>query len=192
MGNTAPVTLRHKTPFPQEKPLTLDSVQIICILACCRLVYPRPRHTLIEVVDISYFCHFQTLGQTLIATPNKMSFSMSRAFTPVRARFSGAAISISAPRVLASSSTRLYSSTKSAFNPQDIHNISHSPDHVQSKLPSKKQLRNANRFREFDLEGRVFAITGGGRGLGLSMGEALIEAGAKGMQLTHLYQKQDL
>ncbi|CAI7677563.1 unnamed protein product [Penicillium pancosmium] len=110
---------------------------------------------------------------------------MSRAFAPARARFSGAAI-ISAPRVLASSSTRLYSRTKSAFNPQDIHSISHSPDHIQSKLPSKKQLRNANRFREFDLEGRVFAITGGGRGLGLSMGEALIEAGAKVYALDRL------
>lgn len=109
-----------------------------------------------------------------------MSFSISRAFTPARARFVGA---ISPSRVLASSSTRLYSSTKSVFNPQDIHNISHSSDHIQSKLPSKKQLRNANRFREFDLEDRVYAITGGGRGLGLSMGEALIEAGAKGMQL---------
>lgn len=41
-------------------------------------------------------------------------------------------------------------------------------------------MRNANRFLEFDLEGRVFAVTGGGRGLGLSMAEALIEAGAKG------------
>ncbi|KAJ5397973.1 hypothetical protein N7509_006086 [Penicillium cosmopolitanum] len=110
---------------------------------------------------------------------------MSRAFAPARARLSGAAI-ISAPRVLTSSSTRLYSSTKSAFNPQDIHSISHSPDHIQSKLPSKKQLRNANRFREFDLEGRVFAITGGGRGLGLSMGEALIEAGAKVYALDRL------
>ena len=58
--------------------------------------------------------------------------------------------------------------------------MSHSPEHIQSKLPTKKQLRNANRFREFDLEDRVYAITGGGRGLGLSMGEALIEAGAKG------------
>lgn len=105
-----------------------------------------------------------------------MSFSL-RAFTPARSRFAGAALA--APRVLASSSTRLYSTTKSTFNPQDIHNVSHKPDHIQTKLPSKKELRNANRFREFDMEGRVYAITGGGRGLGLSMAEALIEAGAK-------------
>lgn len=64
--------------------------------------------------------------------------------------------------------------------------MSHSPEHIQSKLPTKKQLRNANRFREFDLEDRVYAITGGGRGLGLSMGEALIEAGAKVYALDRL------
>ncbi|KAJ5227255.1 uncharacterized protein N7469_007261 [Penicillium citrinum] len=112
-----------------------------------------------------------------------MSFSISRVFTPARARFAGA---ISCSRVLASSSTRLYSSTKSVFNPQDIQSMSHSPEHIQSKLPTKKQLRNANRFREFDLEDRVYAITGGGRGLGLSMGEALIEAGAKVYALDRL------
>ncbi|KAJ5690505.1 hypothetical protein N7462_004897 [Penicillium macrosclerotiorum] len=113
-----------------------------------------------------------------------MSFSLNRLLVPARARFAGAAMT--APRVLSSSSTRLYSSTKSAFSPQDIHNVSHNPDHIQTKLPSKKQLRNANRFREFDMEGRVYAITGGGRGLGLSMAEALIEAGAKVYALDRL------
>lgn len=107
-----------------------------------------------------------------------MSFIYSQVLTPARARMAGAAIT--APKMLASSSTRLYSSTKSIFNPHDIHNMSHNPDHIQSKPPSKKQLRNTNRFREFDMEDRVYVITGGGRGLGLSMGEALIEAGAKG------------
>ncbi|KAF3384667.1 D-arabinitol 2-dehydrogenase [ribulose-forming] [Penicillium rolfsii] len=113
-----------------------------------------------------------------------MSLGLSRGLTPSRARLVSAAVT--APKLLASSSTRLYSSTKSAFNPHDIYNISHNPDHIQSKLPSKKQLRNANRFREFDMEGRVYVITGGGRGLGLSMGEALIEAGAKVYALDRL------
>ncbi|RHZ47170.1 putative short chain dehydrogenase/oxidoreductase [Aspergillus thermomutatus] len=47
--------------------------------------------------------------------------------------------------------------------------------HIQRKLP---QL-GPRRFKEFDLADRVYAITGGGRGLGLAMAEALMEAGAK-------------
>lgn len=105
-----------------------------------------------------------------------MSFSLPRVLAPARAGFTGTII----PRVLASSSTRLYSTTKSTFNSRDILKTPHSPDHIQTKLPSSKDLRNAKRFREFDMEGRVYAITGGARGLGLSMAEALIEAGAKG------------
>lgn len=97
-----------------------------------------------------------------------MLFSLSRAFVPVRTRFAGSVVT-----------TRLYSNTKSAFNSQTIRNVSHDPEHIESKPPPKKQLRNANLSREFDVEGRVYAITGGGRGLGLSMAEALIEAGAK-------------
>lgn len=53
-------------------------------------------------------------------------------------------------------------------------------DHIQTKLPPAFGTQNAQRFREFDLEGRVIAVTGGARGLGLSMAEALMEAGANG------------
>lgn len=49
--------------------------------------------------------------------------------------------------------------------------------------PLKGARSNGNRFKEFDLEDRVYAITGGARGIGLSMAEALLEAGAKGITL---------
>lgn len=106
-----------------------------------------------------------------------MSF-IPRVLATARTRLAG--VAVTAPHSLFFSSTRLYSTSKSSFSPQDIHNVNHSPDHIQSKMPPKDLLRNNHRFGEFDLEGRVYAITGGGRGLGLSMAEALIEAGAKG------------
>ncbi|KAJ5102035.1 hypothetical protein NUU61_004257 [Penicillium alfredii] len=99
--------------------------------------------------------------------------SFTRVLTPARSRLAGAAVT--APRVI-STSGRLFSTTKAAFNPQDIPNV-HTPDSIQNKL-SRKEVRSTSRVRDFDMEGRVFAITGGGRGLGLSMAEALIESGA--------------
>lgn len=52
---------------------------------------------------------------------------------------------------------------------------------IQTKIPKQDDAKNAQRFREFNLENRVFAVTGGARGLGLAMAEALMEAGAKGI-----------
>ncbi|KAE8375575.1 hypothetical protein BDV26DRAFT_11249 [Aspergillus bertholletiae] len=55
----------------------------------------------------------------------------------------------------------------------------HGAHHIQTRMPPKDSVRNGHRFKEFDLNDRVYAITGGGRGLGLAMAEALMEAGAK-------------
>ena len=76
--------------------------------------------------------------------------------------------------------SKSFTSTSGTFDPSNTHDLSENHDHIQSSLPLKNILRNARRFHDFDMEGRVYAITGGGRGLGLSMGEALTEAGAKG------------
>ncbi|OAL19413.1 hypothetical protein AYO22_09575 [Fonsecaea multimorphosa] len=48
---------------------------------------------------------------------------------------------------------------------------------IKEKLPDPE--RTPFRFREFDLEGKVFVVTGGARGLGLVLSEALIEAGGQ-------------
>ncbi|KAF5861999.1 hypothetical protein ETB97_012234 [Aspergillus alliaceus] len=55
----------------------------------------------------------------------------------------------------------------------------HGAHHIQTRMPPKETIKNGHRFKEFDLNDRVYAITGGGRGLGLAMAEALMEAGAK-------------
>lgn len=54
--------------------------------------------------------------------------------------------------------------------------------HIQQNLPGGPPDNSHKRFREFDLQGKVFAVTGGGRGLGLAMAEALVEAGGQGKQ----------
>lgn len=46
-------------------------------------------------------------------------------------------------------------------------------------LPEQGQM-----FRQFDLQGKVFAVTGGARGLGLVMAEALADAGGEGISST--------
>lgn len=37
------------------------------------------------------------------------------------------------------------------------------------------------RFSDFELAGKVFIVTGGAQGLGLTLAESLVEAGGKGM-----------
>ncbi|KAI1202486.1 short-chain dehydrogenase [Nemania serpens] len=45
--------------------------------------------------------------------------------------------------------------------------------------PGRDENVGQKRLADFDLEGRVFVVTGGARGLGLSLAEALVETGGK-------------
>lgn len=47
------------------------------------------------------------------------------------------------------------------------------------------------RFADFDLAGKTFVVTGGARGLGLALAEALVEAGGKGSTKDSLSHKND-
>ncbi|EXJ93588.1 alcohol dehydrogenase [Capronia coronata CBS 617.96] len=57
---------------------------------------------------------------------------------------------------------------------------------IQEKLPDPN--RTNQRLSEFDLHDKVFVVTGGARGLGLTLAEALVEAGAKVYCLDRLPQ----
>lgn len=52
------------------------------------------------------------------------------------------------------------------------------PSHGHKPKPGENVGRK--RFGDYDVAGKVFIVTGGAQGLGLTMAEALVEAGGKG------------
>lgn len=57
-------------------------------------------------------------------------------------------------------------------DPRDHPNTAHKPP-IDENIGRK-------RFGDFNVAGKVFVVTGGAQGLGLTMAEALVEAGGKG------------
>ncbi|KAK3724069.1 hypothetical protein LTR37_001191 [Vermiconidia calcicola] len=50
---------------------------------------------------------------------------------------------------------------------------------ISQRIPNPGNIHARHRFREFELDGKVFVVTGGARGLGLTLAEALVEAGGQ-------------
>lgn len=65
------------------------------------------------------------------------------------------------------------------------------PSAVAERLPDEEQgTQPGHRLRDFNLQGKVFVVTGGGRGLGLTLAEVLVEAGGKVGQHTKTRSRQ--
>ena len=63
---------------------------------------------------------------------------------------------------------------------------------INEKLPGQNSHPdNAyhGRFREFNLAGKVYVVTGGAQGLGLSLAEALVEAGSTGVSRPYCHHR---
>ncbi|KAK5128560.1 hypothetical protein LTR85_003231 [Meristemomyces frigidus] len=56
-------------------------------------------------------------------------------------------------------------------------NTTKTPSAITQRLPELDATEGKHRFREFELDGKVFVVTGGAQGLGLGLAEALVEAG---------------
>jgi hypothetical protein len=59
--------------------------------------------------------------------------------------------------------------------------------HLKTSTPLRPGLVNPaqvtkKQFADYDLAGKVYIVTGGAQGLGLTLAEALVEAGGKGGQ----------
>ncbi|KAI0914306.1 short-chain dehydrogenase [Ustulina deusta] len=81
---------------------------------------------------------------------------------------------------------RLFHSSKQnlSFNPDTRHKTAPVPPEPRENpaiglAPNRDENVGQKRLADFDLKGRVFVVTGGARGLGLSLAEALVETGGK-------------
>lgn len=72
----------------------------------------------------------------------------------------------------------------------DVSNAPVAPGEEKESGQQKKFLGTIKRMPEYNLNGKVVCVTGGARGLGLCMAEALLEAGAKVYALDMLPEDQ--
>ncbi|KAJ9133723.1 D-arabinitol 2-dehydrogenase [Pleurostoma richardsiae] len=117
---------------------------------------------------------------------NTVATSIPRAVLPALARAARTRPAVSLfPKVAAATTTpkatrslQTSGTTTQPFTGSLKGEVERRRDPKRVKLPSHANV-GRNRFADFDLAGRVFIVTGGARGLGLALAEALVEAGGK-------------
>ncbi|KAK0267278.1 hypothetical protein LTR35_016451 [Friedmanniomyces endolithicus] len=72
-------------------------------------------------------------------------------------------------------STRLLATTST----ETTTSLAKYPTAIAQRLPDPEAQYSPHRLREFELNGRVYVVTGDAQGLGLTLAEALVEAGGK-------------
>ena len=79
--------------------------------------------------------------------------------------------------------TRAASTTVDRSQESDASDSGSKRTAIAQRLPAESK-HSPQRLREFGLDNRVFIVTGGARGLGLTLAEALVEAGGHGKHAT--------
>lgn len=144
-----------------------------------------------EVDYSSCTLHYSTvfLAPSKLTSPRDRAFSSFTFAMPPSSRSLLALRSLTLSRSVVSHAIPLTSHTRTLTTTPARRGVKDAINALQSQQSSLPDTHTRNLF---DLSGKVFIVTGGGRGLGLILAEALAEAGGRGMSTNSSYAVDSL